>query len=169
MSEKTGGRRDDLSQKYNYTGGLQKWRRERDSNPRCLSAYTISSRARSTGLCHLSAWLHQPLYGISDVCVKAGYCLNLRFFPQQKQQLTVQNRTVPKAAARPLVAIPFRSRHAGRDPAALLRLRSATLSTNGRPLVLSVRRTTPEVEGLHSIGICPRLRQSAAVRKTRTA
>ena len=25
-----------------------------------------------------------------------GYCPNLRFFPQQKQWLTVQNRTVPE-------------------------------------------------------------------------
>ncbi len=43
---------------------------------------------------------------------------------------------------------------AGRDPASVLRLRSATLSTNGRPLVLSVRRSAPEVEGLHSSVIC---------------
>ncbi len=46
------------------------------------------------------------------------------------------------------------SRHAGRDPAFMLRLRSATLSTNGSPLVLSVRRSAPEVEGLHGIVIC---------------
>ena len=31
------------------------WRRERDSNPRDIAAYTISSRARSAGLCHPSA------------------------------------------------------------------------------------------------------------------
>ena len=54
----------------------------------------------------------------------------------------------------PLVRFTLDCSPAGRDPASVLRLRSATLSTNGRPLVLSVRRTAPEVEGLHSIGIC---------------
>ena len=51
---------------------------------------------------------------------------------------------------------------AGREPASLLRLRSATpfgmaqdrLSTNGRLLGLSVRRSAPEVEGRHSIVVC---------------
>ena len=33
---------------------LNKWRRGGDSNPRYPKVYTISSRARSTGLCHLS-------------------------------------------------------------------------------------------------------------------
>ena len=33
---------------------LDKWRRGGDSNPRYPKVYTISSRARSTGLCHLS-------------------------------------------------------------------------------------------------------------------